>query len=106
MLQCPSTRSPGWRGWPNSPVSGAGAVDQRDMAEWAHYRAAVVQIADAHRAVDPFLHQIDGAIGGAEHQLQMRMAPQQAGQRRRDQPASDAARYVDAEPAGGWRWLA
>lgn len=31
----------------------------------------------------------------------MRVAPQQAGQRRRDQPAGDAARHVDAEPAGG-----
>lgn len=87
-------------------VSGAGAVDQRDMAEWAHYQAAVVQIADAHRAVDPFLHQIDGAIGGAEHQLQMRMAPQQAGQRRRDQPAGDAARTSTLSRPDAWRWLA
>ena len=59
-----------------------------------------MQRADAHRAVDALLDQVDGAVAGAQRQLQPRMAAQQARQRRRHQAARDAAGHVDDEPPG------
>ena len=62
MLQCPLSEVGGLaRDGRIRSGRRAGAADQR------YGRAGITrllsQIADAHRAVDPFLHQIDGAIG-------------------------------------------
>lgn len=69
------------------------------MTERADHEAAALHRSDAYRAVDAFVDQIDGAVRGAEYQLQPGVAAQQAGKRRHDQASCNTAGHVDPQLA-------
>ena len=61
--------------------------------------AACAERADAHDAVGAILDQVDGTVGDAEIDLDLRMAIEESRQRRRDDQAADPPGHVDPEPA-------
>ena len=78
-------------------VGGAGAVDQLQLAQGAGDQAAIGQAADADRAIDAFLHQVDAAIASAQGQLQAGVLSQPLGQGGHDQAPGDAAGHIDVQ---------
>ncbi|GCC44729.1 hypothetical protein chiPu_0029021, partial [Chiloscyllium punctatum] len=107
--------SGGWRGVVDRPmraeiirrlrravareISRARDVDQREVAEWPRDQTGITERADAHHAIGGVLDQIDGAIGDAEIDVDLRIAIEEGRQRRRDDQAADPPGHVDPEPA-------
>jgi len=88
-----------WRAM-SSEITGAGDIDQRQVADLAGNQAGVAKRSDTQHAVDAVLHQVDGAVGDAQVNIELGMVLKEMRQGRRDDQAADPPGHIDPQLAG------